>query len=400
MIPILAWSIFGTQIALSLAFPMCYLLFAVPIGDFLVPPLQDLTASISVSALRMSGIPVFWEGRFFQIPSGSFEVAEACSGLHYLIALLALSTLYAYLTYCSYWRRLVFIVISILVAILANGIRAYGIVLLAHYSNYKLAVGEDHLVYGWLFFGVVTLLLFWVGSWFREDPPLMKISDKNEGDEHIQGTTTRSFIAWASLATALAITAPAFSAWLDSQHSPLMQNELVLPKGQNGWEGPHVGIEGLWRPHFVGALEYRGEYLKDNNKVQVYLAYYPVQAQGAELINWKNRLYDEDSSRSLGESRYQVPLSSGKHLSVHETQVESADGNRLIWHWYVVDGSSTISRTMAKVYEVRGHLRASKRGPAAWVLATKYELGPHEAENVLNAFLQDMLPALSKVVDQ
>ena len=71
-------------------FPLAYLLFAVPLGDFLVGPLQDVTAVFTVWALQLTGIPVYLEGRFFYIPTGAFEVAEACSGIRYLIASLAL----------------------------------------------------------------------------------------------------------------------------------------------------------------------------------------------------------------------------------------------------------------------------------------------------------------------
>ena len=72
--------------------------------------------------------------------------------------------------YRSARRRALFVVASILVPIVANWLRAYMIVMIGHLSNNKLAVGVDHLIYGWLFFGVVMLLLFWVGSFWQESP--------------------------------------------------------------------------------------------------------------------------------------------------------------------------------------------------------------------------------------
>ena len=96
-------------------------------------------------------------------------MVEACSGLRYLIASFTLGTLYAYLTYRSLARRLVFIALSLIVPIVANGIRAYLIVMTGHLSDMQLAVGVDHLIYGWVFFGFVMLLLFWIGSFWRED---------------------------------------------------------------------------------------------------------------------------------------------------------------------------------------------------------------------------------------
>ena len=173
MVPLLAWAILGDQLVRALTFPLFFLLLAVPFGEFLEPPLMEHTANFTVLALRLSGIPVYREGQFFTIPSGSWSVVEACSGLRYLIASLTLGVLYAYLTYRSFARRAIFIAASLIVPIVANWLRAYMIVMIGHLSSMQYAVGVDHLIYGWVFFGVVMLILFWVGSFWREDldPP-------------------------------------------------------------------------------------------------------------------------------------------------------------------------------------------------------------------------------------
>ena len=124
-----------------------------PFGEFLLPVLMEYTANFTVTALRLSGIPVYREGLQFVIPSGSWSVVEACSGVRYLIASFMIGTLFAYLNYRSTRRRLVFMGVSIVVPILANWLRAYMIVMLGHLSGNTIAVGVDHLIYGWLFFG-------------------------------------------------------------------------------------------------------------------------------------------------------------------------------------------------------------------------------------------------------
>ena len=98
-------------------------------------------------------------------------MVEACSGVRYLIASVMVGTLFAYLTYQSLARRIAFVAVSFLVPVLANWLRAYMIVMLGHLSGNKLAVGVDHLIYGWVFFGVVMLLMFWIGARWREDEP-------------------------------------------------------------------------------------------------------------------------------------------------------------------------------------------------------------------------------------
>lgn len=165
--------VLGWPVVNAILFPLMFLFFAVPFGDFLLPILMESTADFTVAALRMSGIPVYREGQQFVIPSGNWSVVEACSGVRYLIASLMVGTLFAYLNYRTLWRRWVFVGVSLVVPIVANWVRAYMIVMLGHLSNNKIAVGVDHLIYGWVFFGVVIMLMFWIGArWAEPDDPL------------------------------------------------------------------------------------------------------------------------------------------------------------------------------------------------------------------------------------
>jgi exosortase A len=168
MIPLAVWAVLGTRVVRALAIPLGFLFFAVPFGEFLLPTLINWTADFTVAALRASGVPVYREGHFFTIPSGNWSVVEACSGLRYLIASFMVGCLYAYLSYRSIQRRVAFIAASIIVPIVANWMRAYIIVMLGHLSGNKIATGVDHLIYGWLFFRLVMMLLFWIGGRWRE----------------------------------------------------------------------------------------------------------------------------------------------------------------------------------------------------------------------------------------
>ena len=90
---LLVWAILGNQAVSALAFPLFFLLFAVPFGEFLLPALMEQTADVLIFALRLTGIPVYREGQFFTLPSGSWSVVEACSGLRSLTALISLGVL-------------------------------------------------------------------------------------------------------------------------------------------------------------------------------------------------------------------------------------------------------------------------------------------------------------------
>lgn len=87
-------AVLGWQVTRLLAFPLLFLFFAVPFGDFAMPKLMDWTAAATIFGLRLSGIPVHAEGLRFVIPSGSWSVVEACSGVRYLIASITVGILF------------------------------------------------------------------------------------------------------------------------------------------------------------------------------------------------------------------------------------------------------------------------------------------------------------------
>src|SRR4051812_16311121 len=140
MVPAAVLALAGRRVAWALAFPLAFLLFAVPFGEAFLPRLMEWTADFTVAALRMTGIPVYREGTIFAIPSGHWSVAEACSGLRYLIASITMGAVYAYLTYRTWWKRALFLALAIVVPIGANFLRAYTIVMIGHLSSMKLAV--------------------------------------------------------------------------------------------------------------------------------------------------------------------------------------------------------------------------------------------------------------------
>lgn len=126
ILPLLCWLVLGNQIASRMWFVLLFWMFSVPEGEFLIPLLQEITADFTVMAIQLTGIPVYREGLYIAIPGGLFEVAVACSGIRYLIASLTLGCLFAYLTYYKWHKRVLFVLFSLVLPIIANGIRAYG----------------------------------------------------------------------------------------------------------------------------------------------------------------------------------------------------------------------------------------------------------------------------------
>ncbi|HUN44454.1 MAG TPA: exosortase A [Acetobacteraceae bacterium] len=166
---LLALVVLGWTLWWQLAGPLLYLYFLVPFGDFLTPKLQDITTVFVQHGLDLLQIPNYITGYTIEIPEGSFYIAEACAGLRFLIASIAFGVLYALLMYRTPLRRAAFIAASMVVPIVANGMRAVGIVALGHILGSAKAAATDHVLYGWIFFSLVILLLIALGLPFRED---------------------------------------------------------------------------------------------------------------------------------------------------------------------------------------------------------------------------------------
>lgn len=169
LVQVLFLSVLGWRMYYALLGPLLYLFFLVPFGAFLTTTLQDFTTSFTLMGLDILGIPYYSDGYIIEIAQGTFLVAEACAGLRFLIASIAFGVLYALVMYRSPWRRVIFIGISLITPIIANGFRALGIVVLGRYLGSAQAAGADHLIYGWIFFSFVILLLVVFGLPFRED---------------------------------------------------------------------------------------------------------------------------------------------------------------------------------------------------------------------------------------
>ena len=145
----------GTRAVRTLAFPVCLLLFMVPIPAIIYGqitlPLQLLASGLAENALSLIGIPVLRDGNVLQLPSESLNVVEACSGIRSLLSMSFLVLVYSYFFDAKVWMRWVLLFLTVPVAILANAAR---VTLTGLFSEYKpdWAHGVYHSVSGWIVF--------------------------------------------------------------------------------------------------------------------------------------------------------------------------------------------------------------------------------------------------------
>jgi exosortase A len=234
MLELLFLAVLGWRSWRLMSAGLLYLFFLVPFGAFVTVPLQHFTADFIRVGLNLLRIPNYIDEFLIEIPEGRFFVAEACAGLRFLIAAIAFGVLYSVLIYRSPWRRLAFMLASVVIPIVANGFRALGIVVLGHILGSAQAAAADHVIYGWLFFSVVILLLILAGMPFREDTPAAdRATEPATAPVPPGAVPVRPIYLAAAVTCAIALVAPAVAGALDLRAGTVtaaaMPGFLVLP---------------------------------------------------------------------------------------------------------------------------------------------------------------------------
>lgn len=399
MIPAAVVAITGRRVARALAFPLGFLLLGVPVGEVLIPPLMHWTAHFTVTGLKLSGMPVYQEGTFFTTPWGNWSIVEGCSGLRYLIAAVTVGILYAYLSYTRLWKRALFVVVSVIVPIIANGLRAYTIVMIGTFIDMRLAMGIDHLIYGWLFFGFIIFLLFWIGSYWRD--PLPAATDPGNGRAAPAAGVSRTRMLGAMLAVvALAAAWPLYAARLERKIAGGGAPALAAPADESGWQREPGPIT-VWRPRYSGAsASVFDVYRKGTQPLVLYVGYYRHQHRGAELVTTTNVMVVQKDPvwEKIAESRPRVNLGGGP-VTIRQTELKSAGQRLLVWDWFRIAGHDLSSPYLAKLLLARERLLEGRDDGAAIILAVPYvdgQLG--RAERTLHDFVRDMLPSVNATV--
>ena len=396
-------AVLGLPVARRIAFPLAFLYFAVPFGEFALPQLMEWTANFTVLGLRLSGIPVYREGLHFVIPSGSWSVVEACSGVRYIIASLTVGTLFAYLSYHSLKRRLIFVGVAFVVPVVANWLRAYMIVMLGHLSSNKLAVGVDHLIYGWLFFGLVIMVMFWIGSRWREDelPPQPAPSAMPSAGRLAANATP---LTVAFVLAALAAIWP-LAQWQIERSVPPQISRIETLGPIAGWPAATTNVAD-WTPRFENAsATVQTTFRAENRAVGLYLGYYRNQDYSHKLVSSNNVLVKSNDllwAKVAGGSR-QIVFDQ-QSISIRTAELRSTDSVRMmVWQWYWVNGHLTSSDVKAKIYTALSRLTGQGDDSAVIIVyAPKEQAGGGEAalEAFVNAAAPEIERALSRTRDK
>lgn len=335
------WSVAGTQALRITVFPLALLLAAVPTGEFLVVYLQEITSDISSALLTFVGVPVFREGVFLTLPGGSFEVAEVCGGLRYLLAALMASLAYAYLSYTGFAKRVMFVALVSVTMVVTNGVRAFLVMCVASGTEMQVFAGKDHVWFGMFLFAAVFAGLIYVGDHFADRYSRPESVSLAGPEEHSYGTIVAALVFLAA--------GPGLLYLQERQPAPVPFT-TDLPE--------LVGCEKTaardrdWSPVFRDADHLqRASYDCGSHRASIFLASYGRQEQGKELISSENRVWPHEWRRYVDEAAISLGPESE---NVRQVQVGAPVGPMMIWYWYQV-GDSVLASDLAVKLSTAGH---------------------------------------------
>ncbi len=182
--------ILGREVFKILAFPLFFLFLMVPLPQSLVNtiafPLQLIAAKFAVWSLQEMGIPALVEGNIIHLAHAELFVAEACSGLRSLMALITLGVVFAYFFNRSVlWIQLLLVGSTIPIAIMVNAFRVALTGYLSHHFGQEVATGVIHDFQGIFTFGLAFFALLALGR-------LIDFTMRTIENRHAPTTTQRT----------------------------------------------------------------------------------------------------------------------------------------------------------------------------------------------------------------
>jgi len=338
-------ALLGVNIIRVIWFPILYLLFLVPTGEYLIVPMQQFATHFVDASLNILGIIHYTEGTTFELTNGRFEIAEACAGLRFLIATVTLGVLFSYMMFRKIHKTVLFLLACVAVPLIGNGLRCVGIIVLAHFTNNEYGAGADHIVYGWGFNVAILLILGVIGSFFRDE-----FGEQSNVEINTVVPTARLAMV-AVFAAILLSTGPALAWWHDNYFVKPDLAAITQPFRSAGWrEAP---APASWRPEFSGTAHV-------------------------------NKLWNE--GWALSDVSTVSATLAGRRVQFQESIITSPAGKRAVWSSYWVDGRFTTSLFKVKLLQAEAALQGHE-GQAVIALSTVIEGTVEDARGRLSGSL-------------
>jgi EpsI family protein len=343
--------LFGVAYLRVLCLPIFYLLFMIPILDEVLTPLQWpfqlTTAKMAVAMLQKLGFSALVEKNYIVLPNIILEVATVCSGVAYLVSIVAIGLPLGYLFLSAWWSRGILLLFAITIGILSNWLRVFLIGISAYWGGE--VHGPYHIFQGmfvaWMGFGAL-----FTGVW-----GLSKI-DRPVGPDPLPphertlplGRTSPIKSDWdRSWAIALFSLFLLSALMISYERNPIdLRNDLsTIPTFAEGWIGTAAALEEAdFRIEGADAELFRRYRSPSGRTIHLYIAYLKLQEQGKEIVNYK--------TAPLHQGAVETSVWVAPEISIPVNVGQIEDPRRRILFWYDLNGRVVTDRYRAKLFGI------------------------------------------------
>jgi EpsI family protein len=402
VIPGIVLTLLGTNYLKALILPLSYLIFMIPpILDLVIGnihwPFQLFSATIAAKILESMKIPVFQYAQYLELPNITLEVAKACSGIRYLISIIAMSIPLAFFTQAKNSLRLLFIGSAIIIGILINPLRIALIGIWTFYTGQDVH-GPSHIFQGFFVSQVGFAFLFllaWILSKIPANKPLKSQNNQNKIIDDLTVNTKQFNKAWI-MVISLFIILGAFMLLYKPKVIPLKAPLNSIPLTLGGtWQGRDSDspktISNMEGADFELSRIYQNS---TGGEIEIYIGYFEFQKQNKKFIHYTlQKLYDNSKE-------FTIPLSARNPIKVNRTLMHDSAHDSLILYWYDINGEIVADNYKAKLLTVFDGL-IHRRTNGAIVMVSSNVTHADDFDKVLKDevhFIQALFPFLSRSI--
>lgn len=405
----LAITLLGVRGTKAVAFPLGYLLTAIPLPTFLYAglssKLQLWSSSLGVGCLQFVGVMAFREGNVIDLGPVQLQVIEACSGIRYLLPLTSLALLCAYLFKDKMWKRVVLVLSAIPISILINGFRIGTIGVLVELYGKGAAEGFYHLFEGWVIFMVSLALLIIemgllgkIGKVAPDRPFLGQFAWRDPSSDRGQtatSTTPSRFIPTPGPAylCSVAILIPftvLSSVLVDREEVPPTRTAFVdFPMEIGPWRGERFPLE----KQYIDTLRFDDYVLADyrsghRHQVNFYTAYYGSQRKGQSAHSPQSCLPGGGwEIASLTHKELPSSPQMKQPVMVNRAVIHKGEQKQIVLYWFKQRDRYLADEYLVKMYLLWDAISRQRTDGALVRLASL--VGPGESEAMVDQRLQD-----------
>lgn len=402
-------TLLGIRGAKAIAFPLGYLLTAIPLPMFLYAglssKLQLWSSSLGVGCLQLVGVMAFREGNVIDLGPVQLQVVEACSGIRYLLPLTSLALLCAYLFKDKMWKRVVLVLSAIPISIVINGFRVGMIGVLVELYGKGAAEGFYHLFEGWVIFMVSLALLIIemgllgrIGAVAPGGPFLGQFSWREQASDIGQmamSTIPRRIMPSPGPAylCSVAILVPftvLSSVLVDREETPPTRMTFVdFPMQVGSWRGERFPLE----KQYIDALRFDDYVLADyrsglGGPVNFYTAYYGSQRKGQSAHSPQSCLPGGGwEIASLTHKELPSSPQMKQPVMVNRAVIHKGDQKQIVFYWFKQRDRYLADEYLVKLFLLWDAISRQRTDGALVRLASL--VGPGESEASVDQRLEE-----------